>query len=836
MPKLKSQLVRACIVISFCALAHAQNETCVDPALVDQSLSDLNYFHARWPNITVKKPRGNPYFGRQNLTYCCIQAVNDYLGNGCANNSQVQVDERALLPNVQFPCGAVWVGDSSGAPEVRVAYAWSKQNCPGWQRSEGSNINEWAQLLVSFILPAVVFSFNIPRPRKLRLWDKLLPTDIGDYRMFAGLAGALGAAITVTVDTVIWLMIAFAFAGPLLLSGLYEAQLDKRVVDFLDECIRHDQLPLALRARMLFTILCGNLDMYPAWSDTMDLARHLDELDRNSLLVSESRQPTPLIRRSSPPSLNDPSHTVSHMTHTGQTHIRLPSEIDFAETSSTKESRISFDNSIHDNRDTAPLQQQRSLDVKPRIIEQLDRPLDDAVFTRRKTIKKITVRLRAMLACQYSFGTTIGGPVVFFLGSFIYAMLQLKQSIGDEDIAEALAFGCWWMIVPHVAAVSGLLLAGNNPNILEGIVSIREDRYVIGENLTERVLERRGTITSLAGSTHETKTRINKSYSKLMEKVYEAEYEPAWMWDRGKCKQDWLLLLFTDAWLKYEIDGRTSETHIQLRHFLNRAMMLGIGDWVFLWFFAFSLVFIPCMFGFLIAYYTPEIGIACRSLTFLVYMGSQTLLLLLWTYHLTWRDRYWVLGRRINHILQGQSMAAEIASRSLTRAIEELQMQALRDTTKPDPDEHGPNGIFGFLAAYGHGRWREKKGYLAVQVLFFSLCVIGSGVSLFSSIGGSLMEIIGVYRNALCLLKVANWGPSRRSSTLLMLSANSFEQIHEAKRHWIVIGAFSVVFLGIICYIGWWYQKRLRGMFKAIAGRLDGDLKDRELRVMQRFN
>ena len=28
----------------------------------------------------------------------------------------------------------------------------------------------------------------------------------------------------------------------------------------------------------------------------------------------------------------------------------------------------------------------------------------------------------------------------------------------------------WFMVIPHIAIISGLLLAGNNPNILEGVV------------------------------------------------------------------------------------------------------------------------------------------------------------------------------------------------------------------------------------------------------------------------------------------------------------------------------------------------------------------------------
>jgi hypothetical protein len=70
-----------------------------------------------------------------------------------------------------------------------------------------------------------------------------------------------------------------------------------------------------------------------------------------------------------------------------------------------------------------------------------------------------------MLHCQYSFGSIVGAPVFFFLGGFIFALLQILEGLGHEDIAEGCAFGRWYMTIPHIAIVPGGLLAGNNPNI-----------------------------------------------------------------------------------------------------------------------------------------------------------------------------------------------------------------------------------------------------------------------------------------------------------------------------------------------------------------------------------
>lgn len=47
-------------------------------------------------------------------------------------------------------------------------------------------------------------------------------------------------------------------------------------------------------------------------------------------------------------------------------------------------------------------------------------------------------RLRTMLASQYSFGVTVGAPVVFFCASFIYGLLDNYANLGDNDTSHAL--------------------------------------------------------------------------------------------------------------------------------------------------------------------------------------------------------------------------------------------------------------------------------------------------------------------------------------------------------------------------------------------------------------
>lgn len=118
-----------------------------------------------------------------------------------------------------------------------------------------------------------------------------------------------------------------------------------------------------------------------------------------------------------------------------------------------------------------------------------------------------------MFACQHSFGSVVGAPVVFYVGSFVYALIEVGNSLGDNDTSHALAFGMWWMTIPHIAIINGCLLAGNNPNTLEGIVGHLDSErpiscfHMLGYNVCAP--------------------------------VFEFGYRPAWMWSRGGSKRAW---------------------------------------------------------------------------------------------------------------------------------------------------------------------------------------------------------------------------------------------------------------------------------------------------------
>jgi len=764
--------------------------------------------------------------GGQNFTLCCTKALNSFLQSG--NSSSIAVSSSFHPPTSQYPCGATWQGDPAGAPSVKVSYTWCNQQCPGWQLSSSQKLNQWLQPFVGFILPAVIFTLNVPRRRKLSLPDFVFPADIfqNPVTLLVACICALIAAIIVAIDTVLWLSAVFALAGPMLLSGLYEAWIDKRVLDFVSEKIENDHLELPTRARILLTVLVGNLDLDFAWAPAMDVARHLES---PSSIVTPARPPL-----TSHHSILEPT---PHNALTAHAESRLQTPLSARPLSTTG------------------LQQEGRDATSTTTSEAIAGGRDNADSTGltatvpQEMIHDVKTRLKSMLACQYSFGSTVGAPVIFYIGSFIYAVLEIRSLLGDNDTSHALAFGMWWSSIPHIAIVSGCLLAGNNPNTLAGITPPRGKLQRVWNSrhfwstLTEPLLDVTDRVVGL---------------------TYDAKYKPAWMWNRGRNKRDWLLRLCE------EFQGH--DRHDFLPN-LKAEISMGWLDWLTVSVFAFLLFFIPCLFGFLTSFYTPQIGLSCRSLTFLMYGCAQTWLLLLWIWNLTWRDNNWRARRRgldvyaiadyqLSHMspaaanpLPGKTEGgiAPMIHVGVASTEHEAQSSLLMQAGDPSPaadnepnasTEQAPNSgfreIFSNLSearwfrrssnkrpssdenrALSHGGLSSGSGISRLGfIIFWLLMAIGFAAAVFSAIGGTMMQIMGVYRNCLCQINVNTWLHGRDEATL-QVSTNSAEDIQQASRYWIPMGGAASGFLGLVAYVAWWYQRRLRFRFTELVEKID---------------
>lgn len=215
--------------------------------------------------------------GGQNFTHCCLRAMNQSLFVEGSNGSLAFSNPSYFLPSLtipdlesavsgsNFPCGASWNGDWAGAPVVRVPYTWCLSQCEGWEMSRFDVLSQWIGPLVQFILPSLAFCLNVPRVRKLAIPSFIFQAHPRSLRGFATYWIRLAWAIVLmTVDTFIWLSVCFAFAGPMLLSAVYEFIIDRKVLEFLSppqEPSKKDKpiVSKSLKAQLLLSVVVGNL-------------------------------------------------------------------------------------------------------------------------------------------------------------------------------------------------------------------------------------------------------------------------------------------------------------------------------------------------------------------------------------------------------------------------------------------------------------------------------------------------------------------------------------------------------------------------------------------------
>ncbi|KAL9631184.1 MAG: hypothetical protein Q9164_006023 [Protoblastenia rupestris] len=105
-----------------------------------------------------------------------------------------------------------------------------------------------------------------------------------------------------------------------------------------------------------------------------------------------------------------------------------------------------------------------------------------------------------------------------------------------------------------------------------------------------------------------------------------------------------------------------------------------------------------------------------------------------------------------------------------------------------------------------------------IPLIWYANVIPASAIAVFSTIGGTMMQIMGVYRNCRCYILIRDWG--NPDNVMLDISTNTKNKIDLANRLWTGTGATAITFLGFVTFVGWWYQKRLRYQFKSITNDL----------------
>lgn len=316
-------------------------------------------------------------------------------------------------------------------------------------------------------------------------------------------------------------------------------------------------------------------------------------------------------------------------------------------------------------------------------------------------------------------------------------------------------------IIPHIAIISGLLLAGNNPNILEGVLATERDpkdpedpTYVFG--------------------------------FLRFDLVYPSCYKVAWQWLRGHTKKQWIEQLLT------VYSRRTDVKHIGHEDIdgdmkdLRFRTTLSLLDWFVLLFLTLLLVGIPYLFAFMLAFFTPQIGLSCRSLTFLVYFGLQLAQIGLW------------LWAYIGAPGDVTNPKRRIRALDMFRKGGWLDDRKFYDpSTAPwHEDTHSPSTkLADFLAhASKPGSWTLHTFWF---LLYYSLQIIFGLGAVFVSLGGTLMQIMGVYRTNMCFINAHYWLEPKERRPPVVLSVNSREMINSATSKSLTQYQYQMYFLSV---------------------------------------
>lgn len=273
----------------------------------------------------------------------------------------------------------------------------------------------------------------------------------------------------------------------------------------------------------------------------------------------------------------------------------------------------------------------------------------------------------------------------------------------------------WWMVIPHTAVIASAMLASNNPGAMRGMIGAPT---------------RTGPNSSASSSTSAAAaTDANGPWRRflrwlfaivlfrgpgaapraweempLIEKAYDTgELEPVWVWDRGLNKRKWLRRIIDDLKVvNANVDPRRRHVLYKERCGLEKATRIGMTDMADIFSRMVVLLGAPFALAFATAYLTPQTGLGCRSITHLLYFVSQLAHIALWSW------------ARTPYMLKSQTS---------TRA------KAMR--------------------------------------ILWALCqILVTAVAVFSTIGGTLMQIIGVYRTCLCKVSSAILFPCRISRSM----------------------------------------------------------------------
>lgn len=170
---------------------------------------------------------------------------------------------------------------------------------------------------------------------------------------------------------------------------------------------------------------------------------------------------------------------------------------------------------------------------------------------------------------------------------------------------------------------------------------------------------------------------------------------------------------------------------------------------------------LPCVPAVVVSYSTPLMGFSCRSTTLLSYIAAQELLIILWYFH----------------------------SSPQLRQAKQNAVQAL---------DHGMQ------------RTRNQLTFLGLSTVSFLYHFMGV-LSVLITVGGSIMQLLGVYRNCICKAGLYWSLPTTRSWVGAYVKVTDDTQDdRNAASTWLVCGGIGMAAVAIMSLLGAWHSMRIR--------------------------
>ncbi|KAL2292837.1 hypothetical protein FJTKL_07893 [Diaporthe vaccinii] len=267
-----------------------------------------------------------------------------------------------------------------------------------------------------------------------------------------------------------------------------------------------------------------------------------------------------------------------------------------------------------------------------RVMAMVDEDESDLAWFGGKVL--LSTKLKSIFNSQASFGTTIGAPVLFLVGSFIYTVLGIQNgSLQDKETAHALALGMWWMTVPILAIMSCAMLASPNPSTLQGIVWD-------GGAIASREKSERSSWDSMKskaeGFAMGRWILKQTERHRLVQSMYDGQFKTVTLWSRGPNKKRWV----EEAIRDYTSHSEEHGDRLMSSNDVRKRLEMSLGDHFNIAAGSAVLLMIPSLLAFLTSYNTPRKGISCHSGTYLIYAITQVVECLIWGWEVWLKGLY----------------------------------------------------------------------------------------------------------------------------------------------------------------------------------------------------